>query len=392
MNSIFAEKNSFKIILGFALLGALFWRCTPDINDDKLTQIANEQFKKSATLQFVHPDSINIVIDASASMKGFSTTGSFNKLFTKTITSLGSRLGIQYYKFDTTLKIVEDCMDFFEPTLFHGSKANFESIFSISKSDTNKVTILITDLQFNNQKHFLELIRYFQDEIHCGRYIKIFSAIPEFSGKIFPQFVNTKDYLYSGPRPLYAIVFGQRVHAEFVELVLKRIMPWDNSITLSNEAPLSWEIINSNASVYSNSEILGMSDTDDLEIKIRIIGSAISEWNNWIVEEVQIDPYVLKDTVFFKNEQSLKLNNFSVSNDTCEIELFGENINPRPPKLWRLLLKPADVPLWVSNQSCDPNGNQALNTVKFKDFIDAVINPILSPLIVSSYHIYIREN
>lgn len=382
-------KNINLLIL-YLLISSL--ACSDKLSNDVVERIANKKFKKTQQYTLVKLDTIKLVFDVSESMKGFANTGTFQELIRKTKAALGPLANVNYYCLDNNISQVSDCLQFFNASLFNRREADFHRACELKKHNTKDLLIIITDFQFNDDKRYMDLVDTFQRKLLEGCYIKIFSTKPDFNGTIFPQFTNSARFHYSGKRPLYAIVIGEREQAKFIEQILRRAMPWENSITLSSETPLQSKILRSNASVSSDYSNLGIGSKDSLYFIYKIIGPSIFEWENWTKDEIQSEVYEYKDSdLVLVQNKSLTVRNIKTKKDTCTIAFFVNEINPQPAKLLRLLLRPQMVPSWISTQSCDIHGDQASQTVKLENFINDVISDQNNPFTVSTFHIFLKQ-
>jgi len=383
--------KSISLIASLLIILSIFFVCSNnEVPIDELKKLTNKQFGSPPSRSTVNPDTINIAVDISESMKGFVNTNSFQSLLQRTKTALGPIANVNYFAFDTSLFSVNNFLKFFDPNFYNGPGANFNYIFSLKQRDTNSILITVTDLQFNNNARYFDLVDLFQREIARGRYIKIFSAKPDFNGQIFPQFINKVKFKHNGQRPLYAIAIGERKHANFIEKVLRKGMPWDNSLTLSNKTPVDWKIFRSNKEITSPDEIK-MDQRDSLHIKLRIVGPCIFEWRNWSKDEIQSELFSYKDPKFILENGNFEVRNILTTNDTCTITLFIKDINPSPHKLFCVFLRPNRVPDWISSQSCAPNGDQAKKTVKLEEFIKDIISPITNPFTITELQFFIND-
>lgn len=231
--------NLFRFLFVLVIALVNFFGCkseTPELQD-----LADKYLPDLKEVEQHQPQKIKIAIDVSSSMKGFSTQSEFQDLLRKTFTSLGQSLEVEYYKFDTAVYRLDNFLSYFHPTTYSGYAANIGRVLDLLGKDSSEILIIITDLQFNNNEKYFDLVFRFQKEISDGSYVKLFSARTNFNGLIFPQFINIQPFNYLGLRPLYVICFGRKNHAEFIENILKRAFDWENSITLSNYAPVKWE-------------------------------------------------------------------------------------------------------------------------------------------------------
>lgn len=389
------SKNKIRI-LELILLAIYFLstiKCTSDPPPNRLMEIANKQFNKSFNDTLIKPDTIKLVLDISESMKGFANTGTFRELISKTKFALGPSSQVSFYRLDNKVIRINDFLQFFDPTMFSSNEADFDHACRLKRDNPKDLLVLITDLQFNDDRRYINFVDTFQREIMKKKYIKIFSAKPDFKGTIFPQFNNQTSYYYSGQRPLYAIVIGEREHVEFIEQIFKKSMPWENTITLSGNTTLQSKIFRSNANMLKDFPfVLSINTKDSLSIAYKIIGSGIYEWEEWSKDEIQSEIYEYRDTNFvFVKDKSLTTLSVATKQDTCTMILHINNIDPQPTKLIRILLKPNNIPSWISQQSCDVNGNQASHTVRLKNFINDVISNQNNQLIVSTFHVFLKE-
>lgn len=374
------------------ILSIVIFSCREEVPIDRLESLVNKQFLKVLPPNQVTPEHINIAVDISESMRGFARTRTFEDLLRRTFTCPGPSISVRYFWFDTTFGELVNYERFFDANFFSGVAANFQRAFSIRNSRTNEILILITDFQFNNNLRYLELVRIFQTEINNGSYIKIFSARPDFEGRIFPQFIQRQRFWYTGNRPLYAICIGEMKHAKFIEDVLKRIMPWENSLTLTSQIPVDWKIFHPSPSVLITGKSLLLSSRDSISFKLRIISPAILDWGQWATEEIISEAYLYGDSMFIPSKENLFIRKVQSNRDTVTIELFGREINPIPTKLWRISLRPQSVPTWISDQSCNPDGDQASRTVRLREFIEDVIRPVTNPFTVATINIFLQKN
>lgn len=376
-----------------SLLFIILTSCGEKIDETQLKEIASKQFGDPIPISQSQPDTIKFVIDISESMRGFVKSGSFQQLFSKSITSLGPKANIQFFKFDSTLQKENDLYLFFNETTYNKRRAKFETLTSLMDSTSHSIQILLTDFQFNDNQSYLETVKYFQWQLMTGKYIKIFSARPEFTGTIFPQFIfPQKTFISNKPRPLYAIIIADRKYAKFVELLLKEVHVWENSITLSNGSPYQLKIINSNSNLKSNTPNLYLSSKDSLSFKCRIISPVFLEWGEWTTDVVDVQIHSFKDSTFTQEGNvDLKIKEFKKTFDTCIFSFYKKEIDPSTPNLIRIRIKPKNLPEWIWEQSCEGNGNQATKTVKLYDFINAVIKIVNNELTIATEYLFILK-
>ncbi|MBA4385294.1 MAG: hypothetical protein C0410_11205 [Anaerolinea sp.] len=385
-----ATRHQARYLL--TIFALMCFSCDERLPLDKLEFSANKQFGNPPAPKQMEPEIANIAVDISESMKGFAETGTFQELIRKTVHALGPQKNVRYYWFDTTYGSARDFLQFFDPNLFVGYATNFQRAFSIRKTGTNEILILLTDFQFNNERSYDALVKAFQTEILKGGYIKVFSSNPDFDGRIFPQFIRKDRFRHKGQRPLYAICVGERSHAEFIEQVLKKTIPWINSVTLSSGIPLYWRIHHPSPTVRISGKSLSLQSRDSLSFKLSLISPVIHDWGDWTRDEIITETFSFIDTNFIEAKENLGVRIIQTKGDTCVITLFAKEIDPTPNKLWRISLRPNSVSPWISDQSCLPDGDQARKTVKLKEFIEDVIRPVTNPFTVNTIHIFLQKD
>ncbi len=374
----------------FYSLTFLFISCKNEVSFDHLEKIASKQFALENFTEQIHPNNIKIAIDISKSLQGFAKTGELNQLLRKTITSLGPYIKTQFYAFERDSYQIDDYLEFFKPNKFSGTEANFKKLFSIIEKDSNAVLIIITDLQFNNQKYYFDLVDLFQSEIANDKYIKLFNSKIYFDGLIFPQFINKNKFHYSGERPIYAICIASKKYASFIENLLKNIMPWENSLTLVTQHIGNWKIIRANKNTYIYGNRLLIDCSNDLRFRIKIISPSLLEWGEWSKDEIFVDTYYFEDTSFKKYNQDIIVDDVYTQKDTLYFSIYANKILAKSNLAWNISLIPKSLPSWIIEQTCKPADNQTDKTLMLQEFVQDIINPISKPFKLSTFNVLIK--
>lgn len=345
-----------------------------------------------AMQKYSNPDTLKLIVDLSESMKGFVHADSFKQLIGKTVTALGPNIPVAYYGLDNGLSKISDFLELFEPTKYNKKESDLHIACRAHNKESKNLLILITDLQFNDNRKYYNLVKTFQQKLLDGCYMKIFSSNPEFSGTIFPQFTGSARYNHTGKRPLYAIVLGKSEHWSYIEHILKKAMNWENSLTLTSNVALKSKILRSNARVSSNYKTVALKSRDSLFIIYKIYGTNISEWRNFKKEDIQTEICNSENKTSNSQEtENLTIKKIKIVKDTITISFFIKEINPEPTKLIKLFIRPQFVPAWVVDQSCGISGDQATKSVKFKDFIEDVIGNQSNPFTLSAFEILLKK-
>lgn len=168
----------------------------------------------------------DVFLDATLSMQGFVTEGSFS-IFQQTIPILERAViknngRIHFYKFGTEIKeLPERSYSEFDKKSFY-TDAELNRITSIEKvleqSDTNHLTIIVTDL-FQEKADINQLSEQIKKKfIGNGLAIGILGIKSQFDGTVYDVGTNNYSFKYTGSgesssfRPFYLIAFGK--HAD----------------------------------------------------------------------------------------------------------------------------------------------------------------------------------
>lgn len=168
----------------------------------------------------------DVFLDATLSMQGFVTEGSFS-IFQQTIPILERAViknngRIHFYKFGTNIKeLPERSYSEFDKKSFY-TDAELNRVTSIEKvleqSDTNHLTIIVTDL-FQEKADINQLSELIKKKFISNSFaVGILGVKSQFDGTVYDVGTNNYSFKYAGSgesssfRPFYLIAFGK--HAD----------------------------------------------------------------------------------------------------------------------------------------------------------------------------------
>jgi len=164
---------------------------------------------------------VNVYLDATSSMTGYLANGSseyidFLERFEATVETGWVRPELSFYKFGTQVRAIDRAefrrareVDFYrEPGIFR--RTNIDLV--IERTDTSRVSVVITDL-FQNDQDVTRIVQQIRDRcLRQGIKVGILGIPSSFDGRVYDARVGPYNYTSStnpqSYRPFYALIFG----------------------------------------------------------------------------------------------------------------------------------------------------------------------------------------
>lgn len=375
-------------ILIILILSVLFINACQNKNSI-YKDINNKLIKKEKRISIINPDTIFVYADASMSMQGFVLKNDYQVLIKNILTSFSDPSRLRLNLFDTSLISVSKYSDLFHPGNYKGYRANLDLIFDkILKEfleSENRLFLVITDFQFNNQNIYINTLSIFNKLLNNDALINIFGTEFDFQGLIFPQFVNQQPYLYSGKRPIYILLIGKHYHLNFITDFVKKTFNVQNWMTLSKEIYVDLKLEKS----FSNGSVAIANQRENhffvkdnkfsacFNIKIPEIYINNIFWNNnFDVQCYEYRPH--EKNKFLRKNTDVSLDSIWFLNKENKLLLFLSNLDnvTISRNIYKIGFLPDKFPDWISKYSGIPTDNQANKTVYLKEFFEDLFRPV----------------
>ncbi len=385
----FNIKNRKYTLIICLILCLSFILCSKEILYKEIFANAYSKFDDYNDIAQKLPEKIDVLIDITGSMEGFSASGT---PFSDFLESFNYKLNppkARYYKFHKSIDEQRSFIPFTRPETYKGMQTHYALIEDMIKEDN--IVVIFTDLQFNTLEFFNDNVLNFQNLIKKNKYIKIFSSQIDFDGTIIPQMVSAKAFSYKGKRPIYAIAIGNKQYENYISESLADQSLWQNEITLNKYSRSNISVVPQINSLTfrknhnSSSKALKSDGYEKVVAKLTIENEEFKNWPEFNRENIIINSYAIKgDTV--ANQLNIKFIIDDLSYNTNNIMTFTitseSKVNTSDPVLLRILIKPVKYHEWIYNSNCTVNDNyriQADHTLKLADFFESIISSISEP-------------
>ncbi len=333
------------------------------------------------------PDSIGVYVDASMSMQGFVINTDFQFLIKNILTSFNDPAKIDLYLFDTALVKISGYRELFDHNNYKGSKANldllFDAIFKEFIKSEEKIFVVLTDFQFNNQNIYVSSVASINNLLNNGAVIKIFQADFDFNGLIFPQFIATKPYNFNGKRPIYILIFGKSHHLNFISDFVTNTFNYQNKITLSKDIfvipILDKRFSAGNVSLANQKENHFYVNREKFNFCVQLKIPDLYEIDSFTVANFDIKALKLKrKSELYQKNPEIRIDSIQIYKNDNRLLLYFSNIEPLSDRvsIFKIGFLPIELPKWIHNYSILPKNDQSTKTVYLKEFFEDVFRPV----------------
>jgi len=369
-------------------------------------QLAENLLKDQSRFAAQTPDSINLIVDLTGSMKGFCDSSITYRWFLEQMNYCLRPIKIEYQGLSDTLSTQPGYDSFINNTLYTRKMCDLHLLRNQIASP--KPLIFITDLQFNLQTYYDSLITIIQDviqqEFSQDMFVTFYSASLAFSGRYYPRNLPTgaTQPEHHGLRPIYAIVIGHKQYFDFTIKVMEKSGLWNYSLsfypfsptrsfTAESETPSFYD-----ESIDADSYSLFDLTQPDLHLKLKISNELFSEWDNLSVRNLKLNLLSWSDSTF-RDVQSTSilhyLDSLICNHDSLEFQINIRGIQPVEPLVIQIFIQPDSLPGWIKQWSCsdgDPWIAQADRTLYLDKFMRNIFDSLARPFVITSVHLHIQ--
>lgn len=351
--------------------------------------ISENLIRKERKIGIINPDTIFIYVDASMSMQGFVLQNDYQVLVKNILTSFSDPSKLKLNLFDTSLISLSQFSNLFQPVNYKGYRANLDLIFDkILKEyleSENRLFLVITDFQFNNQNIYINTLSIFNKLLNNGALINVFGNEFEFNGLIFPQFVNSQPYTYKGKRPIFIILIGRHHHLNFVADFVESTFDNKNWMTISKEVlvdlKLEKSLSNGSVAIANQRENHFFVKEDKFKTCFNLKIPKIYVNNSFNINNFDIQCYEYKPSnsnKFLRKNADIVLDSVLFFDNENKLMLFFSSLNniAFTRNIYKIGYLPATLPEWIDRYSGVPTDNQSNKTVYLKAFFEDLFRPV----------------
>jgi len=386
------------------IIGNFYYSCdncdsSPKKQDtDSTIKVIGDYFQEKFYPQY-NPKRVNIVIDVSQSMQGFSAASmSFNQFLSSVDGSIAT-IPKYWFSLSGSLDLQKGWIEFLNKPIFSASESKFPLIKGLL-NDTTSLTVFITDLQFNNIRYFDEFSKIFRENVTNEKYVYVNVANLYFDGNIFPDMVfNCIPFKYNGNRPIFIISYGNKKYLDFNQKLIT-----NTGLIINSQLPLIKEV---NTSVYAASKCnliktMGKSpvgvenklifkgkEDDSLKFKLSFSDNILKYWDNITQNNIICEKYELtkKGSLLKSLKFSYTIGSLVRTNNTIDFLLTTEKITTTRPQIIRISIRINSLPNWVDSLNInqgDPCNKHSNHILLLKDLLSWPIKPIAEPFDLTS--------
>lgn len=390
--------KSSRLIFTFYLLvfiGSFLTSCNSNKSFpplEKVKNLTNSNSPKSYSYQT--PSKVNIIVDASLSVKGF--LADRNNQYMETIREITTNLSMEldFYRLENQTTLIEGD---YENSLnqvstvefYDGNWTNLTSIFEVI-NNPNTINIIITDGIQSTSNQFSEnqladFARKLNNFIKADGFISIFGKYAAFNGKYYCEADNRTLNLENVKRPFFGFIIGKRKYFRFIQNEIGEY--WEEGFTIGQKINKKLEVKNNLAGYnyfenQNTSFLINSNNDDSLNIEF-LINKADNDFSSKESYEIEYDIFDIG-----YSQDSLLVNNKIVSNrasssynlnnsQTINIDL--QKHSNKIGEFWAYrfsFLK--NVPNWIREWSTeeDCNYDNAVKVYHFENWVQYILNNI----------------
>lgn len=399
MNVSMNDVNKFIYIVYFFIVFFILFvaiSCNNNLNFPPVNNVNHiTNTKQYRSYSYQKPKSINIIVDASLSVKGF--LSGRNNQYMETIRAITTNLSMElnFYKLANKTTLIkgdyENSLNQISTVEFYdGNWTNLTSIFETIKNP-NTINLIITDGIQSTSNQFSEnqladFARKLNNFIKENGFFSIFGKYSAFNGKYYCEAKNQKLDLKNVERPFFGFVIGKREYFRFIQNKISGY--WDKSFTIGQKLNKKIIIQHNLAGYnvfekYNTSYLIKRNSQDSLNIRFQDNLSQNKKLD--IVNSYEIE-YDIFDISYSKD--SLIVNNKIISNKASRFYTINKN-----EEIYIDLTKQSDmfgdfrayrfsflknVPNWIKEWSTefDCNYENAVKVYHFENWVKYILNNI----------------
>ena len=406
-----------KNLLIYMLVLLVLTSCEERV-DFKPEVAIKKAFEPTIELKNEQPDEIHVIIDVTASMKGFTFDKNFNNFLIR-LNSAFSNANKYYYALNEKLTLIAEGNQT-EKFVFFLDKKNYNS----SKTDLtllkkklkpNSLVIFLNDMEYNSLEQYVSNISQYQSLLNQNYLVNQYCKSLDFNGNVYYLKDNRhRGIRYIGKRPFYAFLMTQNLnYSNYLDKIFFNNLEFDNSFSLMKNLTGNISIpdsglISDNFTNYGKYEDeasivhndiynLPLYNTGKLSCEIVIDNNLFSNWENIEAKNIVAEFYE------FKNDSTLKDKKSSIEFDIENVVLHGNNMKFQliskeeiySNGVIQIKVQPKILPGWLdacNRSENDPENKIKTGTVNLKDFFINILNLNVNDFTISTVYINIGKD